>query len=217
MVPELGIAQTTATNESTCALSVEAKVTTPSHGPAATAASDDLISAAHSPYLVYSDFSSSIIPRLSSFGSFSDHHSIFEHISHPYNADAFESFLRKHSLFDHYPLLPFNLKHGFPLGRMPVLPETVIIPNNPSILGHLNAVDEYLQKEVVSGRMSGPFSRPQVELILCGPFQSSPIVVSVQPQGPDTPDKIKICRHLSKSFKSHDSVNLHMRKDKFPT
>ena len=206
-----------AVNESTCALSAETKAITHSLGPATIAPPEDFFSAAHSPYLAYTDFSSSIIPRPPYISSSPHHSSIFECISHPYNADAFERFLLKHGLADHYPLLVSNLRHGFPLGRMPVLSDTSIIPNNPSIYGHLDVVDEYLRKEISSGRMSGPFSREQVELILRGPFQSSPIVVSVQPQEPGAPDKLRICRHLSKASKSHASMNSYMRKDEFPT
>jgi hypothetical protein len=65
--------------------------------------------------------------------------------------------------------------------------------------------------------MSGPFSREEAEAILRGPFFSSPLVVDVQPQQPGTPDKIRICRHLSKASKSHPSVNSHIRKEDFPT
>jgi len=65
--------------------------------------------------------------------------------------------------------------------------------------------------------MSGPFSQEMVECILRGPFQSSPLIVSVQPQGPDEPDKIRICRHLSKSTRNIRSVNSFISKHDFPT
>ena len=73
---------------------------------------------------------------------------------------------------------------------MPALTETVILPNNPSTYPYMHEIQDYLQKELLAGRMSGPFSREEAELILRGPFFSSPLVVDVQPQQPGTPDKI---------------------------
>jgi len=214
---ELGSAQIMAVNASTCVLSAGTKATMHSLGSATISVPEDFLSAAHLPHLTYTDFSSSIIPHLPHIFSSPEHSLIFECISHPYNTDAFESLLLKHGLSDHYPLLASNLRHGFPLGCMPVLSDTLIIPNNPSIYGYLDAVDESLCKEVSSGRMSGPFSQELVELILRGPFQSFPIVVDVQSQEPGTPDKLRICQHLSKSSKLHVSVNSYMRKEEFPT
>ncbi|KIJ97633.1 hypothetical protein K443DRAFT_105324, partial [Laccaria amethystina LaAM-08-1] len=100
---------------------------------------------------------------------------------------------------------------------MPALVEPVILPNNPSTYPYIREIKDYLQKELLAGRMSGPFSREEAEAILRGPFFSSPLVVDVQPQQPGTPDKIRICRHLSKASKSHPSVNSHIRKEDFPT
>jgi hypothetical protein len=100
---------------------------------------------------------------------------------------------------------------------MPIISSTVILPNNSSILPHMDVIDEYLHKELLAGRMSGPFSREEVKLILRGPFQSSPLIITAQPQEPGTPDKLRICRHLSKATKFHASVNSHIRKEDFPT
>jgi hypothetical protein len=81
----------------------------------------------------------------------------------------------------------------------------------------MDKINEYLCKEVSAHRMSGPFSLKEAELIMRGPFQSSPLIVAIQPQEPGAPDKIRICRHLSKATKSDVSVNSHIRKDDFPT
>ena len=142
---------------------------------------------------------------------------IFECIPHPYNPDTSNSLLSKHGLSSAYPLLCDNLRHGLPLGHMPALTEPVILPNNPSTYPYMHEIHDYLQKELLAGRMSGPFSREEAEVILRGPFFSSPLVVDVQPQQPGTPDKIRICRHLSKGSKLHPSVNSHIRKEDFPT
>jgi len=100
---------------------------------------------------------------------------------------------------------------------MPALTNSVILPNNPSTHAYMSDVQHYLQKEVLASRMSGPFSRKETEIILHGPFQSSPLIISLQPQQRSMPDKIRICRHLSKASKLHASVNSHIHKEDFPT
>jgi hypothetical protein len=210
-------APTGKTSVPTNVLSVAARTTTHSPGTAANPLPIDKFLFARPPKLSYVDFSSSVIHRLPYPSSSYEHSLIFDRVLHPYSPDAFESLLRKHNLLDSYPLLPNNLRFGFPLGHMPPLSQTIILPNNPSIFPHMDFIHEYLSKEVLAGRMSGPFSRDETELILRGPFQSSPLIVSVQPQAPGIPDKLRVCRHLSKSSKSHVSVNSHIRKDFFPT
>ena len=118
--------------------------------------------------------------------------------------------LLKHGLLSAYPLLPSNLRHGFPLGHMPALTEPIVLPNNPSTYPYMHNIHNYLQKELSMGRMSGPFSCEETELILHGPFYSSLLIVSLQPQQWGMPDKIRICRHLSKGSKQHPSINLHI-------
>ena len=65
--------------------------------------------------------------------------------------------------------------------------------------------------------MTGPLSCAEVESTLRGPFYSSPLLVSVQPQAPGTPDKIRMCKNLSKGTKTTPSVNSHILKSSFPT
>ena len=192
---------------------VEARATTPSPGLAAQKPPEDFLMAARSLPLSYTDFLSSVVPRSPFPFSTALHCSIFERIVHPYDPDAFDSLLCKHGLSSVYPLLPHNLRHGFPLGHMPALTEAVILPNNLSTYPYMHDVQDYLRKELLARRMSGPFSREEAELILCGPFFSSPLIVNVQPQQPGTPDKIRICRHLSNGSKLHPSVNSHIRKE----
>ena len=123
----------------------------------------------------------------------------------------------KHGLSSAYPPLCDNLRHGFALGYMPALTEAVILPNNSSTYPYMHEINDYLQKELLAGWMSGPFSCEEAEVILCGPFFSSLLVVDVQPQQPGMPDKIRICRHLFKASKLHPSVNSHIWKEDFPT
>ena len=89
----------------------------------------------------------------------------------------------------------------------------IVLPNNPSTHTYMSDIQAYLQKELLAGRMSGPFSLEETELILHGPFQSSPLIVSLQPQQRGMPDKVRICRHLSKASKLHASVNLDIHED----
>ena len=65
---------------------------------------------------------------------------------------------------------------------MPQLSHTVIIPNNTSCFEHTHAVSEYISKEVVASRMSGPYTRDRVDTILSGPFFTSPFIIAVQTQ-----------------------------------
>jgi hypothetical protein len=167
--------------------------------------------------LPYRNFSDTIIHREPDKDSFELPNSIFLKIIHPYDSDAFNSFLRKHNLLDFYPFLVTNLKEGFPLGEMPALTSTVIIPNHPSALQHPEVIDKYLTDEVVAGRMSGPFPCQQIRDLMYGDFFSSPLLISVQIQQPGTPDKLRVCRHLSKNDKNASSVNSHIKKEDFPT
>jgi len=175
------------------------------------------LDAARPPRLIYTDFSPFIIHH----PTFNPRHhlfpEIFDRIIHPYDSNSFDTFLHKHNLSNSYPLLVSNLRNGFPLGPMPELSSTNIIPNHPSTCEHMHLIDDYLLEELSSGRMSGPFSKEDVERILRGPFQSSPFIVAFQPQAPGEPDKIRICRHLSKSTKNIASVNSFMTKSDFPT
>src|SRR5271168_2371094 len=65
--------------------------------------------------------------------------------------------------------------------------------------------------------MSGPFTIVDVEKILRGSIFCSPLLVSVQTQQPGMPDKLRVCRHLSKGDKTTPSTNLHIHKEDFPT
>jgi len=167
--------------------------------------------------LLYPSFTSSIIPRPTFDANIHAYPDVFDRIVTPYDANAFAFFLDKHTLSLSYPLLVSNLRNGFPLGPMPNLLVTSVLPNHPTVMEHQSEVDEYLEKEVVARRISGPFSRETMEQILRGPFQSSPLIVAVQPQAPGEPDKIRICRHLSKSTRITPSVNSFIPKHYFPT
>jgi hypothetical protein len=171
-------------------------------------------------FLPYHDFSSTIVHRDSLFTidkDSSELSNIFLSIIHPYNTDAFNHFISKHDLTYFYSLLVMNFRNGFPLGEMPPLTDTVIFKNHPSTLLHSHVVDKYLTDELNAGRMSGPYSRQQVKKILRGAIFCSPLLVSVQTQQPGMPDKLRVCRHLSKGDKNTPSMNSHIHKEDFPT
>lgn len=188
-----------------------------STGSAAPSPTDLFLRAAAPPSLSYPHLRSSMAVRPPFTSSRFSHPDIFEKIICPYNADAFDALLRKHNLSDAYPDLVDNLKYGFPLGDMPVLSRTNILHNHDSIDDHWPLIEQYLLDEIASGRMDGPFSQSEVESILRGPFQSSPLIAVIQPQAPGEPDKVRICRHLSKATKNIPSVNSFINKESFPT
>ena len=205
-------------------------LTTHFHGPVAHAPYGPLAtlieppfseSAAFSHFLSYRDFSSTIAHReslaIADQDSLEPFNDIYLRIVHPYNTDAFDHFISKHGLSSFYSLLVTNLRNGFPLGEMPPIADTVIFKNHPSAFLHSDAIDKYLIDELDTGRMSGPFSQQHVERILRGPFFCSPLLVSTQTQQPGMPDKLRVCRHLSKGDKNTPSMNSHIHKEDFPT
>ena len=157
----------------------------------------------NSQFLSYRDFSNTIVHRdshiIADNFSLQHYNDIYYRTIHPYDTDAFHHFILKHDLTLFYSLLVTNLKNGFPLGVMPPITDTIIFKNHPSAFIHSDVVDKYLTDELDAHCMSGPFSRLQVENILRGAFLCSPLLVSVQTQQPGTPDKLRVCRHLSKA------------------
>jgi hypothetical protein len=169
------------------------------------------------PSLAYHDFSNQIHSRPLIQNSNPMHDELFKRIVTPYNADAFELALTEHKLTDAYPLLVHNLRHSFPIGDLPILTHTHIIPNHASCKEHPNVVKVYIQEELDVGRFSGPYTRGEMESIMRGPFKSSPLIVAESDQGPDLPPKFRICRHLSKEDSGMPSVNSYINKEDFPT
>lgn len=199
--------------------SVEALITpSPGHAVPNQLTSDDFLSAFidSQKFLSYTDFLHSIVhcPFMPSLHSLP---LLFEKITTPYDAHAFHFALNKHDLLSLYPLLSSNLLSGFLIGHMPALTHSTIIPNHISCKDHMDKIQEYLKDKVKDNQMSSPFSQTEAESILRGPFFLLPLLVAVQSQAPGVPDKIRICRHLSKDSHFSSSVNSHVSKDAFPT
>jgi hypothetical protein len=147
-----------------------------------------------------------------------EHDEILNQITTPYDADEIQKLLDTHGLGDKYPNLAHNLKNGFPMGDFPdSIPSTVIFPNDISVTDNADFVNQYIQDKIAASRMSGPYSQQEAETILNGPFQCSPMLVSMQIQGPGVPDKLRLCRHLLKGDKHSVSTNSYVDKGKFPT
>ncbi|KAJ3563610.1 hypothetical protein NP233_g8831 [Leucocoprinus birnbaumii] len=202
----------------TSAPSAEVPRSTLSLGTASrTLATEEFLQLCLPPPLFYPPLSSTVVSRPPFDPAIHNRSDLFNKIVTPYDANAFEYLLNKHGLTELYPHLVHNLRHGFPIGNMPPLEKTAIFKNHPSVEKHMDAVDAYLAEEVAAGRMNGPFSQQEVESALRGPFQSSPLIVAVSVQAPGEPDKIRVCRHLSKGNFAHPSVNSFIEKEDFPT
>lgn len=171
------------------------------------------------PKLIYPDLSSTIHPRTFSQSFSVTDLEIYRRIPTPYNAHAFASALKEFNISDEFPCLIDNLLNGFPIGDMPILQRTIIIPNDKSVRDFPDPVHKYIKTELDANRMSGPFTQKEVERILGGPFFASPLIVSEQDQGPDLPLKYRVCRNLSKGDKQSGtaSVNSFVNKEDFPT
>ena len=207
------------TNVSTSAPFAAQKTITRSHGLVVPVPhlTDSFFSLTSPSLLPYRDFSNTIVHRPPLLNSIDSHNQIYNSIIHPYDSNTFESLLLKNNLTQFYPILVNNLRTGFPLGLMPPLTHTIIIDNHSSATQYSETIAQYLAEEVLAGQMSGPFSCDTTEQILRGPFFSSPLIVSVQTQAPGTPDKLRVCCHLSKSNKTNPSVNSHVNTEDFPT
>ncbi|KAJ3537651.1 hypothetical protein NMY22_g5509 [Coprinellus aureogranulatus] len=171
----------------TSAPSVERASTPPSLGPARKSpkmAIESFLAIARPIKLLYTDFWQGVVHREPSGSVSEPFRSLFHKIVTPYDADVFEQLLKQHDLTSHYPLLPYNLRVGFPIGDMPRLEESVVFPNHPSCKDYMKDVNAYLDLEVAAGRMAGPFSLSVTELILGGPVYVSPLIVAVSPQEP---------------------------------
>ena len=102
------------------------------------------------------------------------------------------------------------------MGEFPELKETVVWNNSPSVEERMEFVEAYFAEEVSAGRMDGPYSRREVEEILGGPFQCSPISIDVTYKA-DGSEKLRMCNNLSKRSKYHPATNDYIDTSKYPT
>jgi hypothetical protein len=140
----------------------------------------------------------------------------FAKILTPYSADNLEIMLRNANLLDAYPELPLKLRIGFPLGHLDQLTRTYAPHNLPSADEHDEVIQEYIASELALDRLSGPFTRQQLETKI-GPFRSSPLQVASKEGGPGQPTKYRVCRNLSYKGSAGHSVNDAIDAKDFPT
>lgn len=131
----------------------------------------------------------------------------------PYKADAWDDFLARYSLTMKYPNLSNSIRLGFRAGYPPDFISSFTPPNMPSALEHPEVLDAYILEELEAGRVSGPFTKSQIELIL-GPFRSCPL--GLVPKAGDAL-KWRIVRNLSKRDRDGISVNDLLDPDLLPT
>lgn len=137
-----------------------------------------------------------------------------EHIITPYDADVFESTLRDCGLLDRYPDLPDRLRNGFPIGDVPRPSQTETPRNHASLPHHVDFIKTYAEEQVKLNRMTGPYTRGDVEHILRSPFVSSPLSV-VDKAG--APGKYRLVQNCSFENEAGISVNYYIDSDDFPT
>ncbi|GAW01503.1 reverse transcriptase ribonuclease h [Lentinula edodes] len=136
------------------------------------------------PPLIFHDFADSMFTRRALPGSSAEHLKLYEQIVTPYNANAFE-----HELKTDWHLLLVNiLRNGTPLGEMPQLTKSIIIPNHMLVAKFPQVVKDYLAEE-----------KSKIESIMHGHIMSSPLIVAEQVQAPGIPTKFRVCQHLSKA------------------
>jgi hypothetical protein len=143
--------------------------------------------------LIYPDLRPFVTSRPARRDSDDPLDSLLDRVVHPYNIEVIESLLEKHNLSSSYPHLALNLREGFPIGRMPVLTDTIILPNHWTADVERDTTLEYIKTETDAGRMSGPFTREEMERICRGPFYASPLIVATNDQGPGLPPKKPVC------------------------
>lgn len=131
-----------------------------------------------------------------------------------YDADAWESALRTHKLLSKYPSLPSKLRYGFPLGDFSIPSFIFTPPNHATEPAHLDFICTYVAEQHALGRMSGPYTKVQVESILGSHFVTSPLSV-VDKAG--SPGKYRLVQNCSYKNADGISVNDQIDPDDFPT
>ena len=102
------------------------------------------------------------------------------------------------------------------MGDFPPMSKTTIFPNSPSVEEHRDFLDEYFDEEVTGERMSGPFSREEMEGICGGFFQSSLLSIALS-YDDDGNIKKRLCCNYSKEGPDCPSTNSFVDPSKFPT
>ncbi|OBZ79912.1 hypothetical protein A0H81_00724 [Grifola frondosa] len=132
----------------------------------------------------------------------------------PYDADEFESTLRRLQLLDLHPSLPHRIRFGFPIGDLNPIPKTFTPANHASGIENLDFIKSYIAEQVELGRMTGPYTRSEVEKILGSNFVSSPLAV-IEKAG--SRGKLRLVQNCSFKDENGISVNSQINSEDFPT
>ena len=134
----------------------------------------------HPRLLCYPDLSSQIACRPTFNPAAHSFSEIFSKVVHPYDPNAFERLLTKHDLLSAYPLLAYQLHHGFPLGTFPIIQRNVIHPNPSFSPISVTAIYKYIDKEVAADRTSGSYSPVIRPFCVCACKLHFPMVLSLK-------------------------------------
>jgi len=134
----------------------------------------------------------------------------------PYSASAFNHSLCTFSLLNQYPELVAKLSHGFPIGHITPLSNSLIPSNHPNVIDYHKDIRAYILDELRLGRFASPFTPLQL-FSKISPFRSSPFQIVAKPGLNSTPPKIQVCGNLSHRGLSGLSINDEINSDDFPT
>lgn len=134
----------------------------------------------------------------------------------PYSPEGFDYLLEATNITHQFPELTWKLRHGFPIGDMAPLVSSYTPQNLLGADIYRGVCDEYIADELAKGRFSGPYSHEQLYAKI-GHFRSSPLQVVVKKGVNGTPDKYRVCRHLSYRGSRSTSINDEINSSEFPT
>lgn len=122
----------------------------------------------------------------------------------PLKKSSFQTLLARHSLTEKYPMLVQFITDGFPIGPMPHITSTLIQKNHTAEPTKIAIIREDFTGEVSLGRMIGPLTVCEAEVLLCGNFRTSPLGL-VPKSG--SPGRFRVIHDLSYKGSAAQSVN----------
>jgi hypothetical protein len=138
----------------------------------------------------------------------------------PFDANAFQRILLQYYLVNAFLNIVQNLTTGFSIfNSIPTISEVFTPPNRKSTTDHAVFVNNYFASEASVGRITGPYTRDQVQNIFKsngGFFRSSPIGVVPKPRKPgQSQDQYRMVIDLSAPDSQGVSVNSLIDADDF--
>lgn len=133
----------------------------------------------------------------------------------PYHPSAWEDLLAKYALSGKYPGLVTGLQTGFDFG-IRGFTSTYAPPNGTSTCTYPESFRKIIDKEFTKGRYIGPVSASEVELLLGGHFQSSPLSLVDKTAAPLTHRMVQNYSHPHTSTHTVSSINSSIDSNRFP-